>query len=61
MHLIPSFILIFLTIIAWKHERVGGVLFLAAGVCMAVIFHSILLAAPAFLIGLLFFGTKAKK
>jgi hypothetical protein len=55
MHLIPSFILTLLIIIAWKHERVGGILFLAAGLLAAIFFHTFLLFSPVFLIGILFF------
>jgi len=36
MHLIPSFILIILTAIAWKNERLGGFIFIAAGFLMLV-------------------------
>jgi hypothetical protein len=54
MHLIPSFILIILTGIAWKHERIGGYLFLVAGLGMGVFFHSAILAVPAIVIGLFF-------
>jgi hypothetical protein len=53
-HLIPNYILILCTLIAWKHERVGGVLFLAAACAMAFFFHSIILAIPVFLVGILF-------
>ena len=60
MHLIPSFILIILTIIAWKHERMGGFLFLSAGLVMLIFFHSLIIALPAFIIGaiFIFFQTK---
>ena len=54
MHLIPSFILIVITIIAWKFSKIGGFLFLAAGTAMFLFFHSITIAVPAFVIGILF-------
>ncbi len=53
VHLIPSFILAFITYIAWKHEKVGGILFLLAGLA-GLFFHSIPLAVPVFIIGILF-------
>ncbi len=31
MHLIPSFILLALLIVAWKWERIGGIIFMAIG------------------------------
>lgn len=58
MHLIPSFVLIFLTIIAWKRRRIGGILFLLAGCVMTFFFHSFTLAAPALIIGVLFLAEK---
>jgi hypothetical protein len=53
MHLIPSFILIILTVIAWKRPFVGGVLFLIAGV-VGTIFFRTTICIPVFVIGLLF-------
>jgi hypothetical protein len=53
-HLIPNYILIILTVIAWKHERVGGTLFLAGGLGSVLFFHSLILALPCLLIGILF-------
>ncbi|MBN2198135.1 hypothetical protein JW698_03030 [Candidatus Wolfebacteria bacterium] len=38
MHLIPSFILIILTVIAWKKEKIGGWLFTIAGLFAIVFF-----------------------
>jgi uncharacterized membrane protein YccC len=55
IHLIPSFILILLTIIAWRNEKVGGFLFLVAGFIITIFFHSVVLALPAFIIGIIFF------
>lgn len=54
MHLIPSFIITLLTVIAWKHGIVGGWLFLATGLVMAMFFHSMIIATPAIVIGVLF-------
>jgi uncharacterized membrane protein (GlpM family) len=58
MHLIPSFVLIALTIVAWKREFIGGILFLAAGVIAAIFYHSFIIAAPIFVIGALFLVSK---
>jgi hypothetical protein len=54
IHLIPSYILSLITFVAWKHERAGGFLFLLAGLAMFMFFHSIYIAIPALVIGLLF-------
>lgn len=54
IHLIPSFILIVLTIISWKHERLGGFLFLGVGLVIAVFFHSFSLAILPAIIGMVF-------
>jgi hypothetical protein len=63
MHNIPVFILLIILLISWKHELVGGIAFISAGVIyilMLVIRNtfewymlswSILIAGPAFLIG----------
>lgn len=70
MHNIPVFILIGLLIIAWKHELVGAVTFITAGLLYwgLTVFRafqseipwylsiswSLTIAGPAFLIGILF-------
>lgn len=54
MHMIPSFILIALTIIAWKRRRFGGLLFSLAGIFILVFYHSVGVALPAFVISFLF-------
>ena len=56
MHLIPSLILIGITLVAWRHERVGGFLFLVIGLVMMSFYHSPIIASPAFVIGVLFLG-----
>src|SRR3989338_7250321 len=72
MHLIPSFILIIVLIISWKHEWVGALVFLLAGTgyiirIMANPFEWYLLswsfqiAVPAFLIEALFVWEWLKK
>jgi hypothetical protein len=56
MHLIPSYFLVAITIIAWKHELLGGFLFLAAGLALLVFTHlgTFIIWMPAFIIGILF-------
>ncbi len=56
MHLIPSFILAVLTAVAWKNEKLGGVLFLGVGLLMFAFnnFRSLIVFAPMAVIGILF-------
>jgi hypothetical protein len=70
MHNIPSIILLIILIISWKYEIVGGIAFILGGLLyIAVILRTILMnppyelymlfwtiqiAGPAFLIGILF-------
>ena len=60
MHLIPSYFLIAITIVAWKHEMLGGVLFLIAGFALLIFTHfeALIIGIPAFVIGFLFLITK---
>jgi len=69
MHNIPVFILLAILLISWKHEIVGGIAFTLAGISYIImimanalrnsfewymISYSLIIAAPAFLIGILF-------
>lgn len=56
VHLIPSYFLIAITIIAWKNETLGGILFLLAGLGLLILtgFEAFIVAIPAFIIGGLF-------
>lgn len=56
IHLIPSYFLIAITIVAWKQEKFGGGLFLMAGLALLVFTHfeALILGIPAFIIGWLF-------
>jgi len=54
MHLIPSFILVILTVFAWKNEKIGGVCFLLAGLAAIIFYHSLIIAIPTLIIGVLF-------
>jgi hypothetical protein len=69
MHLIPSFILLIILLISWKYELVGGIVFFLFGILLftralltaltssiewsAFLYSSLLIVAPAFLIGIL--------
>jgi len=76
MHNIPVFILLAVLLISWKHEIVGGVVFILAGalyivmILMNVLRNSfewymlswiLTIAGPAFLIGILFIINWLKK
>jgi len=77
MHNIPVFVLIAVLWISWKHEIVGGIAFILAGFAYIastmirqvpwylVLSWSLIIAGPAFLIGIFFFmnwfGKKKKK
>ncbi len=61
MHNLPSLVLLVILIISWKHEIVGGIVFILAGLLYIAITMmsvgwpwSIILSGPAFLIGILF-------
>lgn len=68
MHLIPSFVLVVILIISWKHELVGGIAFILGGLLYIwrviltaiqnpfewyLVSWSIIIAGPAFFIGIL--------
>ena len=72
MHNIPVFILLIILIISWKHEIVGGIAFILAGLFYIImVFRSVTwklalhwsltIASPAFLIGILFMINWFKK
>ena len=67
MHLIPTYLLIIATIIAWKKERLGGIIFLALGLFYIVItctkINSIPnpLSGPMIVIGILFLISSLKR
>jgi len=60
MHLLPSFALLILIIVAWKHERLGGFIFLIIGFLMLILsrFESIIISIPAIILGALFLSRK---
>lgn len=61
MHLIPTFILIAATILAWKKELIGGITFILLGILFTIFFSTynnqisfLIITFPLILIGLLF-------
>lgn len=54
IHLIPSYILIALIVIAWKKEKWGGGLFILTGLLSLGLLQSTIIAIPCFIIGVLF-------
>lgn len=64
IHLIPSLILVLLTVIAWKREKLGGILFVVTGlvVLVATQIEAWVVTMPMIVIGGLYIisGTKKK-
>ncbi len=61
MHLVPNFIMAAILVLAWKYERIGGVLFILAGLFFTLFFNTyqmlinfLIISFPLFLIGTLF-------
>lgn len=58
IHLIPSYVLVIALIFAWKHEAVGGIVFLVLYIGALFFFRfemvGILIFSPLILIGVLF-------
>lgn len=65
MHNIPALVLLIALLISWKYEIVGGIVFILAGLLYIVVLMmnpfewymlswSLIIAGPAFLIGILF-------
>jgi len=73
MHNIPALILLAVVVISWKHEIVGGVVFILAGIAYIAMMLAtgrfgvgmwlsfLIIAGPAFLIGILFILNWMKK
>jgi hypothetical protein len=55
IHLIPTFILLFLTLIAWKRPKFGGLVFCLFGLLSYFIFHTLILTLPVLFIGIFYF------
>jgi hypothetical protein len=61
VHSIPALVLILALIVAWKHEIIGGTIFIVIAIALGILWGSfkgnsgsLLILAPFFLIGLLF-------
>ena len=56
MHLIPTFVLIFVLAVAWKHKLPGGILYIAASLLFVIMTKAVavILYVPVFVIGLLY-------
>ena len=69
MHLIPSYFLIAVTVIAWRRPALGGILFILLGIISIVAFNTyrefigfMIITMPSFIIGALFWwGASARK
>lgn len=68
MHLLPSFILIGVTVLAWKKPKIGGIVFLGFSVIFTLFFRTyrelisfLLVSVPLFVIGSLFLWQNWKK
>lgn len=72
MHNLPSLLLLAVLIISWKYEIVGGIVYLLAGLLYIILLRknqfewyllswALLIAGPAFLIGILFLINWFKK
>lgn len=68
IHNIPSFLLIAAAFIAWRHEKIGGVIFIALGIIATAFFHTtnniasfLAVSLPFFVIGILFLVAPARK
>ena len=60
IHLIPSFILIAVTVLAWKNEMIGGLIFVLFGILLLFFtrFESMIISLPIIVIGALFLSRK---
>jgi len=61
MHLLPNIILLLALLIAWRWQRIGGLVFLGLGIGSLLFFRTyedlisfLIVSAPALLIGVLF-------
>ncbi|MBT3406029.1 hypothetical protein HN419_02570 [Candidatus Woesearchaeota archaeon] len=68
IHLIPSFILIALIILAWKYEIIGGISFIILGIIFTIFFKTykdpitiLLISLPPIITGILFILNKRLK
>jgi len=67
MHLIPALILVGVLWVAWRREKVGGIIFVIIGFLFTIFFRTysnligfLLISFPVFLIGFLFWISKLR-
>lgn len=67
MHLIPVSILTVILLIAWRWEKIGGIIFIVLGLLFTLFFQTyshllsfFVISCPVFLIGVLFLMNKKK-
>jgi len=67
MHLIPVSILVVILLIAWRWEKIGGIIFILIGLSFTVFFQTyshlisfLIISCPVFLIGVLFLISKTE-
>jgi len=68
MHLVPTYLVVGALILAWKWERIGGILFLGLGLFYIIItwgkfdlISYLIISGPVTLIGILFLVNSFKK
>ena len=68
MHLIPSLILVAITFLAWKKEKMGGIIFILLGIIFTIFFNTyreiisfLLISLPILIVGILFLINHFKK
>jgi len=61
MHLLPTIFLVVLAIVAWKWEKIGGILIILLGLLFTLFFDTyenlisfLIISVPMFLVGILF-------
>jgi len=56
IHLIPSFVVLLLIIISWKHQTIGGYLFIILGILSFIFFsfNAIIISLSIIFIGILY-------
>ena len=68
IHLVPNYILIVFLLIAWKNEKIGGILFILLSLAFTFFFNTyreimslLFISLPVFVIGILFVVNSTKK
>jgi len=68
VHLIPNFLLLAILLIAWKSDRIGGILFIILSLLFTIFFRTysepmtfLLISLPVFMIGVLFLISDFRK